>query len=116
MAFLSQRGTCGRGNKVVVRETAPVFAGRYHGIFHAAVVPVLLRRDLFLRGGVPDDPVPGRKVSDLARSGAGLDHTDVRPAPDQRRAASVRGDPGTVSGPDLSGGEEPVGLSAKRDG
>ena len=116
MAFLPQCRTGGRGNEMVIRETAPVFAGRYPGIFHIAFVPVFLRWNFFLRGCVPDNPVFGCQVSDLARPGAGLDYSDVCYASDQWCAASVRGDSGAISGPDLSGGEESAGLSAKRDG
>ena len=47
MAFLSQRRTGGRGNEMVIRETAPVFAGWYHGIFHTSFVPVFLRWNFF---------------------------------------------------------------------
>ena len=72
--------------------------------------------NFFLRGCVPDNPVFGCQVSDLARPGAGLDYSDVCYASDQWCAASVRGDSGAISGPDLSGGEESAGLSAKRDG
>ena len=50
MAFLSQRRTGGRGNEMVIWETAPVFAGRYPGIFHIAFVPVFLRWNFFLWG------------------------------------------------------------------
>ena len=116
MAFLSQRRTGGRGNEMVIRETAPVFAGWYHGIFHTSFVPVFLRWNFFLWGCVPGNPVFGCQVSDLARPGAGLDYSDVCYASDQWCAASVRGDSGAISGPDLAGGEESAGLSAKRDG
>lgn len=78
--------------------------------------PVFLRWNFFLWGCVPDNPVFGCQVSDLARPGAGLDYSDVCYASDQWCAASVRGDSGAISGPDLSGGEESAGLSAKRDG
>mgnify|MGYP000264308862 CR=1 FL=1 len=49
-AFLPQRRTGGRGNEMVIRETAPVFAGRYPGIFHIAFVPVFLRWNFFSVG------------------------------------------------------------------
>ena len=98
MSYMPGKFTGGRGNEMVIRETAPVFAGRYPGIFHIAFVPVFLRWNFFLRGCVPDNPVFGCQVSDLARPGAGLDYSDVCYASDQWCAASVRGDSGAISG------------------
>lgn len=66
MAFLPQRRTGGRGNEMVIWETAPVFAGRYPGIFHIAFVPVFLRWNFFLWGCVFDNLVFDCQVSDLA--------------------------------------------------